>query len=72
MVSIKCVSVCVQRLKDAGVEIPEAGGKTKSSTEEASKVLKEEVRRLKDELEASKQGMSQPDFLSALGVGVSA
>lgn len=51
--------VCAQKLKDAGLEIPEVGGKAKSSTEEESKAMKEEVRRLKDELEASKQGMSQ-------------
>lgn len=54
-----CVCVCVQKLRDAGVEIPEVGGKAKSSAEEESKTLKEEVRRLKDELEATKKGMSQ-------------
>lgn len=48
-----------QKLKDAGVEIPEAGGKAKNSAEEESKALKEEVRRLKDELDATKKGMSQ-------------
>lgn len=41
------------------MEIPEAGGKAKSSAEEESKALKEEVRKLKDELEATKKGMSQ-------------
>lgn len=56
-----CARVYVQKLRDAGVEIPEAGGKAKSSAEEENKTLKEEVRRLKDELEATKKGMSQLD-----------
>lgn len=53
--------MCVrtQKLKDAGVEIPEAGGKAKNGTEEETKALKEEVRRLKDELDTTKKGMSQ-------------
>lgn len=53
--------VLAQKLRDAGVEIPEAGGKAKSNAEEDSEALKEEVRRLKDELEATKKGMSQLD-----------
>lgn len=40
------------------MEIPEAGAKAKGSAEEESKTLKEEVRRLKEELEANKKGTS--------------
>ncbi|TTF87018.1 B-cell receptor-associated protein 31 [Bagarius yarrelli] len=50
-----------ERLKDAGIEVPEAGGRAKSGTEEESKALKEEVKRLTDELEASKQALQKSD-----------
>ncbi|XP_053481630.1 B-cell receptor-associated protein 31 [Ictalurus furcatus] len=50
-----------EKLRDAGVEIPEVGGKAKSSAEEESKTLKEEVRRLKDELEATKKAHQKSD-----------
>ncbi|KAF5888657.1 B-cell receptor-associated protein 31, partial [Clarias magur] len=49
------------KLRDAGVEIPEAGAKAKGSAEEENKTLKEEVRRLKDELDANKKALQKSD-----------
>ena len=47
----------MQRLREAGLEVPEVGGKTKASAEEENKTLKGEVRQLKDELDATRKGM---------------
>ncbi|XP_051950692.1 B-cell receptor-associated protein 31 [Xyrauchen texanus] len=51
-----------EKLRQAGVEVPEVGGKAKSGTEEEEKRdLKEEVRQLKDELEATKKALQKSD-----------
>ncbi len=53
---IKRLTVFHQKLREAGVEVPEVGGKTKAGVEEDKKNLTEEVRKLKDELDATKKG----------------
>lgn len=52
----KRLTVFHQKLREAGVEVPEVGGKAKGSVEENKKNLTEEVRKLKDELDATKKG----------------
>lgn len=44
-----------QKLRDAGIEVPEAGRKGAGPQEE-NKALKEEVKSLKEELDATKKG----------------
>ncbi|KAK1801083.1 hypothetical protein P4O66_022783 [Electrophorus voltai] len=45
-----------EKLREAGVEVPEVGGgKPKGSTEEENKTLKKEVGQLKDELDATRK-----------------
>lgn len=53
---IKRLTVFHQKLREAGVEVPEVGGKAKGGVEEDKKNLTEEVRKLKDELDATKKG----------------
>ncbi len=53
---IRRLTVFHQKLREAGVEVPEVGGKTKAGVEEDKKNLTEEVRKLKDELDATKKG----------------
>ncbi len=50
---IKRLTVFHQKLREAGVEV---GGKTKAGVEEDKKNLTEEVKKLKDELDATKKG----------------
>lgn len=52
----KTLTVFHQKLREAGVEVPEVGGKAKGGVEEDKKNLTEEVRKLKDELDATKKG----------------
>lgn len=47
----------MQKLREAGVEVPEVGGKAKPNAEEERKKLAEEVRQLRDELDATKKGL---------------
>uniref|UniRef100_A0A672Q946 Endoplasmic reticulum transmembrane protein n=1 Tax=Sinocyclocheilus grahami TaxID=75366 RepID=A0A672Q946_SINGR len=49
------------KLREAGVEVPEVGGKTKGGVEEDKKNLTEEVRKLKDELDATKKALQKSD-----------
>uniref|UniRef100_A0A8B9LHE9 Endoplasmic reticulum transmembrane protein n=1 Tax=Astyanax mexicanus TaxID=7994 RepID=A0A8B9LHE9_ASTMX len=50
-----------ERLREAGLEVPEVGGKAKASAEEENKTLKGEVRQLKDELDATKKALQKSD-----------
>ncbi|XP_028849126.1 B-cell receptor-associated protein 31 [Denticeps clupeoides] len=44
-----------EKLRDAGIEIPEVGSKPTKGLQEENKALKEEVKKWKDELEATKK-----------------
>ncbi|XP_016127176.1 B-cell receptor-associated protein 31-like [Sinocyclocheilus grahami] len=55
------LTVFHQKLREAGVEVPEVGGKTKGGVEEDKKNLTEEVRKLKDELDATKKALQKSD-----------
>ncbi len=64
---IKRLTVFHQKLREAGVEVPEVGGKAKGGVEEDKKNLTEEVRKLKNELDATKKGtiwLSIPNTLN--------
>ncbi|KTF86717.1 hypothetical protein cypCar_00010033 [Cyprinus carpio] len=50
-----------EKLREAGIEVPEVGGKAKGSVEENKKNLTEEVRKLKDELDATKKALLKSD-----------
>ncbi|XP_056585634.1 B-cell receptor-associated protein 31 [Triplophysa dalaica] len=50
-----------EKLREAGVEVPEVGGKAKTNAEEEKKKLAVEVRQLKDELEATKKAHQKAD-----------
>ncbi|XP_026879370.1 B-cell receptor-associated protein 31 [Electrophorus electricus] len=51
-----------EKLREAGVEVPEVGGgKPKGSTEEENKTLKKEVGQLKDELDATRKALQKSD-----------
>lgn len=45
----------LQKLRAAGIEVPE-GGKKGAGPQEENKVLKEEMKTLKEELETTKKG----------------
>lgn len=57
------LTVFMQKLREAGVEVPEVGGKAKTNTAEEKKKLAEEVQQLKDELEATKKGLINTEFI---------
>ena len=46
----------LQKLREAGIDIPEVGKKAGVSHEEENKLLKTEVKNLKDELDATRKG----------------
>lgn len=46
--------VCVQKLREAGIEIPEAG--KAAGLQEENKALKSEVKTMKEELDSTKKG----------------
>ncbi|KAI1892977.1 hypothetical protein AGOR_G00139050 [Albula goreensis] len=50
-----------EKLRDAGIELPEVGKKVGVSTEEENKTLKAEVKQLKDELEATRKVLQKSD-----------
>ncbi|KAJ8395071.1 hypothetical protein AAFF_G00035270 [Aldrovandia affinis] len=50
-----------EKLKQAGVEVPEVGRKVDAGAEEENKVLKIEVKKLKDEVEATKKALQKSD-----------
>ncbi|XP_031421728.1 B-cell receptor-associated protein 31 [Clupea harengus] len=53
--------VLSQKLRDAGLEIPEVGAKPGVSVQEENKTLKEEVKKLKDELDGNKKALQKSD-----------
>ncbi|KAG5838868.1 hypothetical protein ANANG_G00228210 [Anguilla anguilla] len=50
-----------EKLRDAGIDVPEAGKKPGASLEEENKTLKTEVKKLKDELDATKKVLHKSD-----------
>ncbi|XP_051525934.1 B-cell receptor-associated protein 31-like [Myxocyprinus asiaticus] len=50
-----------EKLRQAGVEVPEEGGKANGGVEEEKRDLMKEVRQLKDELEATKKALQKSD-----------
>ncbi|XP_029911284.1 B-cell receptor-associated protein 31 [Myripristis murdjan] len=50
-----------EKLRDAGVPLPEAGKKTGADVEEDNKSLKQEVKKLKEELDDTKTALQKSD-----------
>ncbi|XP_030640387.1 B-cell receptor-associated protein 31 [Chanos chanos] len=50
-----------EKLREAGVELPEVGSKAVGGVEEENKALKGEVKQLKEELEATKKALQKSD-----------
>lgn len=62
MLTCSLLSLFKQKLRDAGIEVPESGKKGPGPQEE-NKTLKAEVKTLKEELETTKKGEEEREVM---------